>query len=58
MAVGCAGMLTDVTLILCDALLPQKFSALTLMSPPAGPAFALMEAAEELPLQPEGSVQL
>ena len=55
---GCSGILTDVTLMLCAALLPQKFSARTLMFPPAGPAVALMVDKAELPLQPEGSIQV
>ena len=58
MKAGCSGMLMDVTLMLCAALLPQKFSARTLMFPPAGPAVALMVDKAELPLQPEGSIQV
>ena len=57
MAPGCVGSPT-VTATTCAADDPQEVLAVTEMFPPVDVAVALMEAVVEVPVQPEGNVQV
>ena len=55
---GCAGMVFTVMDKLCREETPQEFCALTVIFPLAEPAVALIELDMEVPVHPEGNVQL
>ena len=57
-APGMAGMLFTVTANVCAADDPQLALATTEISPPAALAVAVMDMVVEVPVQPEGNVQV
>ena len=58
MVPGWSGIIVTVTLLLRGGLEPQALSAVTVIFPPLVPAVALIEVVDELPVQPEGKVQV
>ena len=57
-APGVAGAEETVTAIVCAVLVPQPLLAVTEMFPPEAPAVAEIEFDVEVPVQPDGNVQL
>ncbi len=55
---GCAGVVDTVTISVLAGPAPHELSAVTEMVPPDEPAVALIDAVVELPLHPEGKVQV
>ncbi len=55
---GCAGVVDTVTLCVLARLVPHVLPAVTEMVPPVEPAVALIDTVVELPLHPEGKVQV
>ena len=56
---GCAGGLqVDVTVNVRAGPAPHPLFAMTEISPPLAPAITLIEVVVELPLQPDGNVQV
>ena len=56
--VGTSGVKGTERFNVLEAPGPQEFSAVTVMVPPFAPAVADIEVEAELPLQPDGNVQL
>lgn len=55
---GVVGAVPGLTASVVAALVPQAFVTVTLMVPPAVPAVREMVLVVEVPVQPEGRVQL
>ncbi len=55
---GCEGVVETDTANVRAVLVPQKLLAVTDMSPPVVPTVALIDVVVELPLHPEGKLQV
>lgn len=58
MVPGCSGMAGTVTFTVLEAPGPHTLFAVTEIVPPVGPAVAAIDVDVELPLHPDGNVQV